>query len=310
MDLRDTDTVLFMLLTVSTTHRPATDLGFLLYKNPANMQSFELAFGQAHVFYPEASEHKCTAALLLDVDPVSLVRGRPDSRGEGNLDQYVLTLGELFQEYIDRHAKKKRKTWPVMQKDFARNVASLSGVRLSQITHQKAEKLHSDLGRQRGRYTANRTVQLLKAVLNKGKLWGLYDGGNPFQGISLYPEQARSRFLSNDEAGRLLKTLQKFPDNNRVLRTLRDFILLDLLTGARKSNLMSMRWDEIDFQAKTWTISDEKSKNKRFDTSFSRKPCSVNLKWTGFVSIDCKVLSCVDLELQPHRFFNRRFRCI
>ena len=65
-----------MLLTVSTTHRPATDLGFLLHKNPGRVQTFSLAFGNAHVFYPEASEDRCTAALLLDVDPIALVRGR------------------------------------------------------------------------------------------------------------------------------------------------------------------------------------------------------------------------------------------
>ena len=65
-----------MLLTLSTTHRPATDLGYLLHKNPARAQVFELPFGKAHVFYPEASEEHCTAALLLDVDPIALVRGR------------------------------------------------------------------------------------------------------------------------------------------------------------------------------------------------------------------------------------------
>ncbi len=65
-----------MLLTLSTTHRPATDLGYLLHKNPARAQVFDLSFGKAHVFYPEASEERCTAALLLDVDPVGLVRGR------------------------------------------------------------------------------------------------------------------------------------------------------------------------------------------------------------------------------------------
>lgn len=78
-----------MLLTVSTTHNPATDIGFLLHKNPANLHSVELAFGTAHVFYPEAVADRCTAALLLDVDPVKLVRkgGRP---GEGfSLEQYV-----------------------------------------------------------------------------------------------------------------------------------------------------------------------------------------------------------------------------
>jgi 3' terminal RNA ribose 2'-O-methyltransferase Hen1 len=79
-----------MLLTIRTTHRPATDLGFLLHKNPARLQSFTQSFGRVHVFYPEASEDVCTAALLLDVDPVGLVRGRRGPAGEGGaLDQYV-----------------------------------------------------------------------------------------------------------------------------------------------------------------------------------------------------------------------------
>lgn len=65
-----------MLLTITTTHRPATDLGYLLHKNPARVQRFSLSFGSAHVFYPEAAEDRCTAALLLDVDPVDLVRNR------------------------------------------------------------------------------------------------------------------------------------------------------------------------------------------------------------------------------------------
>lgn len=76
-----------MLLTIETTHRPATDLGFLLGKNPARAQSFELAFGQAHVFYPRAGEERCTAALLVDVDPVGLVRGR--GTGAATLQEYV-----------------------------------------------------------------------------------------------------------------------------------------------------------------------------------------------------------------------------
>jgi len=79
-----------MLLTIRTTHKPATDLGFLLHKNPNRVQSFAESFGQAHVFYPEASEDGCTVALLLDVDPVGLVRrGRGPSGEGGTLDQYV-----------------------------------------------------------------------------------------------------------------------------------------------------------------------------------------------------------------------------
>jgi len=80
-----------MLLTLTTTHRPATDLGFLLRKHPERPQSFDVGFGTAHVVYPEATEQRCTAALILDIDPIALVRGRPGrSGGEGGLlTQYV-----------------------------------------------------------------------------------------------------------------------------------------------------------------------------------------------------------------------------
>ena len=79
-----------MLLTITSTNTPATDLGYLLHKNPSRLQSFPLSFGQAHVFYPEATNERCTAALLLDVDPVALVRNRRGPSGEGGtLDQYV-----------------------------------------------------------------------------------------------------------------------------------------------------------------------------------------------------------------------------
>jgi 3' terminal RNA ribose 2'-O-methyltransferase Hen1 len=79
-----------MYLSISTTHTPATDLGFLLHKRPGKLHTVELSFGKAHVFYPEASESRCTAALLLEIDPVELVRKRRGPSGEGGLlDQYV-----------------------------------------------------------------------------------------------------------------------------------------------------------------------------------------------------------------------------
>jgi 3' terminal RNA ribose 2'-O-methyltransferase Hen1 len=69
-----------VLLTISTTHVPATDLGYLLYKHPGKAQSWAVASGTAHVFYPEATEDRCTVALLLEVDPVALVRGRGNNK--------------------------------------------------------------------------------------------------------------------------------------------------------------------------------------------------------------------------------------
>jgi 3' terminal RNA ribose 2'-O-methyltransferase Hen1 len=78
-----------MLLTLTTTHRPATDLGYLLHKNPGAVRSIDLWFGQAHVFYPEATDERCTAALLIDVDPIGLVRRRGRGAEPASLEPYV-----------------------------------------------------------------------------------------------------------------------------------------------------------------------------------------------------------------------------
>src|SRR5262249_19941010 len=76
-----------MLLTIRTTHKPATDLGFLLHKHPDHVHTREFPFGSATVFYPEATEDACTAAVTLDVDPVGMVRGRGGKGGAE--DHYV-----------------------------------------------------------------------------------------------------------------------------------------------------------------------------------------------------------------------------
>ncbi|SDH38326.1 3' terminal RNA ribose 2'-O-methyltransferase Hen1 [Nonomuraea jiangxiensis] len=78
-----------MLLTITTTARPATELGFLLHKHPGRVQEFRQSFGTATVFYPEAGEECCTAALLLDVDPIALVRSRGKGSPDFSLSQYV-----------------------------------------------------------------------------------------------------------------------------------------------------------------------------------------------------------------------------
>lgn len=108
-----------MLLTLTTTHRPATDLGFLLHKNPARAQSFTLGFGTAHVFYPEAREDACTAVLLLEVDPIALSRGQPGRSASVPLEPYVndrpyaassflsVALAEVFGTALAGHSRER-----------------------------------------------------------------------------------------------------------------------------------------------------------------------------------------------------------
>jgi len=79
-----------VLLTITSTASPATDLGFLLHKHPGRLQGFDVSVGRAQVFYPEATDRRCTAALLLEVDPVALVRGKGAKGSDGfSLAQYV-----------------------------------------------------------------------------------------------------------------------------------------------------------------------------------------------------------------------------
>lgn len=110
-----------MLLTISTTHNPATDLGYLLHKNPARLQSEEISFGTAYVFYPEATVERCTVALLVEIDPIGLVRGRRGPAGEaGQLQQYVndrpytansflsVAIGEMFSTAMGGRSKERQ----------------------------------------------------------------------------------------------------------------------------------------------------------------------------------------------------------
>jgi len=110
-----------MLLTISTTHNPATDLGYLLHKNPARLQSEEISFGKAYVFYPEATVERCTVALLVEIDPIGLVRGRRGPAGEaGQLQQYVndrpytansflsVAIGEMFSTAMGGRSKERQ----------------------------------------------------------------------------------------------------------------------------------------------------------------------------------------------------------
>jgi len=94
-------TIEVMLLTISTTHRPATDLGYLLHKNPGRFQSFTLPFGRANVFYPVADVDRCTAALLLDIDPVGLARPKAGASGSaGWLQEYVNDRPYVASSYL------------------------------------------------------------------------------------------------------------------------------------------------------------------------------------------------------------------
>jgi integrase len=173
-----------------------------------------------------------------------------------------LSFGDLFGHYLERHAKKVTKRWKRTADEFRRYFGALSDMPADTITRLDVELYHAETGHSRGHYAANRAIQLGRAVYNKAILWGLHKGENPFSRISLYPETPRDRCLSEMEVLRLLSTLEEMPPSRYGddRGNLRDFLLLTLLTGARKSEVLSMRFSDVDTTAGKWRIQDTKNR--------------------------------------------------
>jgi len=168
-----------------------------------------------------------------------------------------LTLGDLFEEYLRRHLKKSRKTWAEYEKQFNRYFGDWLSRKLTTITQRDIERRHGELARERGQYAANRALQLIRVVYNKALAWRLYQGSNPAVGITMFEEHSRERVLQSDEFERFFETLDKEEED------FRDFVMLTLLTGARKSNVLAMSWDDVSLKRRTWTIPAEQAKNSR-----------------------------------------------
>jgi integrase len=164
------------------------------------------------------------------------------------------TFQELFDWYLERHAKLRKRSWERDEANFKNHLAGLAGLPISKVTRTVIRQRHAEIGREAGPYAANRVLALVSAVFSKAIAYELFNGANPAHGVEAFPEQSRDRRLSAAEVPRLLAAIEEEPNE-----TLRDFIFMLLFTGARKSNVLTMRWDEVDFDAGTWRIPQTKS---------------------------------------------------
>jgi integrase len=126
------------------------------------------------------------------------------------------------------------------------------GRRLSLIRKADVQALHSKIGTDNGPYAANRMLALLRSMLNKADEVG-YRGDNPAKGVKMFKEVSRDRFLQAGELEAFFKALEAEPE------IFRDYFLTLLLTGARKTNVMMMRWADLDLAAGCWRIAENKS---------------------------------------------------
>ena len=127
---------------------------------------------------------------------------------------------------------------------------------ISEIGHEQVSRLRLDLGENIGRTTANRVIELLRAMYNFAKKQRLYTGENPAEGIGKFDLASRERFLHADEIQKFFKALDTAEDQDFA-----DYVSLSLFTGARRGNVLRMRWDELSLEGARWTVGGEYMKN-------------------------------------------------
>jgi integrase len=165
-----------------------------------------------------------------------------------------MTLDDLFDEYMSRNGPHLRR--PDKPRNNYRLYLKHWGDRkLSTIQHHEVDRLHKDLARAKSNVTANIALKLLHAMFNKAiNEWRIWQGDNPARGIRKLRERARDRFLQPCELPAFMLAVELEPSADT-----REFIYLALLTGARRSNLLTMRWDQLQLDTAEWRIPDTKN---------------------------------------------------
>ena len=171
-----------------------------------------------------------------------------------NAHKAELTLGAFFDIYMERHAKPHKRTWDEDVSKFNQYLSNnkdglnLAPKKLSMVSRSDMAQLHAKIGKQHP-VTANRVLALVSSIFGRAIDWGIWDQINPALGIKRFKETSRDRFLQADELPKFFSALAEEPNE-----TVRDFILLSLLTGARRDNVLSMHWDQVCLERAEWRI--------------------------------------------------------
>jgi len=167
------------------------------------------------------------------------------------------SLGEVFEHFRDnRLAAKRRPSTLISHKSrFETCLAELKDRRIDSIRRDEVNALHVRLGNERGRTSANRAIQLLRSLFNYANDEMGMELANPAARVELFKETPRERLLRADEMPKFFAAVAAEEDE-----TFRDFFIVALYTGARRGNVQSMKWADLDLEAGTWTIPAEQFK--------------------------------------------------
>ncbi|MCX5653263.1 MAG: site-specific integrase [Planctomycetota bacterium] len=192
--------------------------------------------------YPDVSieqarreAQKITGKMAGGINPLDAKRA---VRGE-------LTFGVVFTDYLERHSKPYKKSWKHDQNQYNRYLKTLAGRKVSALTQADVQRLHAHIGQEHGHYAANRALALVSTIFNRCAK----NVPNPARGVKRFKELSRDRFLDREELARFFTALQDEPSV-----AWQDFFLVALLTGARRANVLSMRWDDLSLDRGLWRI--------------------------------------------------------
>lgn len=174
----------------------------------------------------------------------------------------TVTLGELWTYYLEHHAKPRKKSWRDDEKRFNRHLQGWKPCRLAEITSAEIQALVNHVGDKSGFYEANRLRSLLHKMFALSRHVG-YEGRNPVHGIERFPEESRERFLHADELPKFFAALTELRASSP---TAADALELCVWTAARKGNVVSMEWSELNLDRAVWIIPGRKFKNGKDTT--------------------------------------------
>jgi integrase len=219
---------------------------FSLFRRVKNGSPERVTLGR----YPDMSiEQARTESTRLNGLLVQGINPNTDSRAL----KTETTMQELFDEFL-KHRRNKRgaflseKTKRSYRYDFGLYLEKWGKRKLSQFKDTDFGKLHAEIGKEHST-TANRVIALASSLFGYAAERKLFKGANPAYGIKKFPETKRDRFLQSDELPAFFEALAEEPND-----TLRDYFLISLLTGARRSNVQEMQWSQINLDRAEWRI--------------------------------------------------------
>lgn len=217
-----------------------------LYRK-VNSRPVRLKLGRYPELGPEQARQLATEAAGRMAAGEDIQQQRRDKRF---LD---VSWSDVFSRYLEEHAKPHKKTWREDQANAKRYLSDWDDRPLSSFQRQLIAGKHLEIG-DSAPTAANRVLSLVSKVFSFASHAGIWNQPNPCQGIQKFRERSRDRFVGPDEMPALLQAIANYPDD-----TLRDFFLLSLYLGARRRNMLEMRWEDLDLREQIWRIPETKS---------------------------------------------------